>query len=908
VTTLGTSVGDILERSSDAFVALDRDWRYVYVNERAGEMFGRRPRELIGRRIWTEFPEGVGQTFYHAYHRALEEQVFVRLEDYYPPWERWFENRIYPSPNGLTIFFQDITERKQAELALQERTESLDLALDAARAGTWTWELESGEVRWSGGVEAIVGLPANTFDDRFETYLELVHPDDRESHAAALRAALEGGDRVDVRHRILRPADGNVRWLEGTGRVFRDERGRAIRMAGVVQDVTERAETEAALRERERQLAEAQRVAHVGSFIWSVNDDRVTWSDELYRIYGLEPQESPATFEAFLRQIHVDDRAEVEETIRAALAGTAPLRMQERIVRPDGEIRNLSSWGEVVRDSAGAPLRLLGICQDVTEQRRREEALQASEERLRVLVESLRSHALIQLSSDGVIDTWNKGAERLLGWTADDVVGHRLAVLYPEEDRQAGRPEQTVATARNGRVEERRRLVREDGSHFWADATLTPLAGGRGFSYLVRDSTEQRAAELRRERLTERLNTLHEIDLAILGADSGATVAGVALSRLIALLPGSAAQLVAVDEATRRPALIAAEPAAFALVEPLAAGAAGGCRPTLVTDLSAGAATERASLLAGAGWRSLLDAPLIANGRHIGALTLVSREPGAYDDEDVAVVREVVAQLAVAIQQSEYRERIQRHSEELEHRVIERTQELEEANAELESFSYSVAHDLRAPLRAVQGLTQALVEDYASELDETGRDYGERIIGAVKRMDLLIQDLLAYAKLSRSDPRLGPVSLVAVVRDVLAQQELEMSSRHATVDVAEPLPDVVGHHATLVQVVGNLVSNALKFVAPGTLPRVAIRAEHARGRVRLWVEDNGIGIEPAHQARIFRVFERLHGVESYPGTGIGLAIVRKGMDRLGGSSCVESAPGRGSRFCVDLPAVNSDGR
>ena len=905
--TLGTSVEDILERSSDAFVALDRAWRYVYVNERAGEMFGRQPRELIGRHIWTEFPDGVGQTFYHAYHRALEEQIFVRLEDYYPPWDRWYENRIYPSPNGLTIFFQDITDRKLAELALEERTEALDLALDAARAGTWVWELAAGEIRWSEGVEAIFVLPAKTFDNRFETYMQLVHPDDRASHEAALRAAIEAGDRVEVRHRIVRPADSSVRWLEGTGRVIRDDSGRALRMAGVVQDVTERAETEAALRERERQLAEAQRVAHLGSFTWSVVDNRVTWSDELYRIYGLELQQSPATFEAFLAQIHTDDRARVEETIRAALAGAAPLRMHERIVRPDGEIRHLLSWGEVERDAAGAPVRLLGICQDVTEQRRHEEALQASEERLRVLVESLRGHALIQLSPDGRIESWNKGAERLLGWPADDIVGRPLAVLYPQEDRAAARPEQAVADARDGRVEERGWRVRKDGSCLWADVTLTALAGGRGFSYLMRDSTERREAELRRERLTERLNTLHEIDLAILGANSSATVAGVALSRLIALLPGSAAQVVAIDEATARPALIAAEPAAFAPVELFATSAGGEWRATLVTNLAAGAATERARVLAAQGWRSLLDAPLIANERHVGALTLVSREAGAYDDEHVAVVREVAAQLAVAIRQSEYRERIQRHSDELEHRVIERTHELQEANAELESFSYSVAHDLRAPLRAVQGLTQALMEDYASELDETGRDYGERIVGAVKRMDRLIQDLLAYAKLSRSDPRLGPVSLTAVVRDVLAQHELEISVRQATVDVADSLPDVVGHHVTLVQVVGNLVSNALKFVAPGTRPRVVIRAEHLQAHVRLWVEDNGIGIEPSHRARIFRIFERLHGIETYPGTGIGLAIVRKGMERLGGSSGVESEPGRGSRFCVELPLVGDDG-
>jgi signal transduction histidine kinase len=218
-----------------------------------------------------------------------------------------------------------------------------------------------------------------------------------------------------------------------------------------------------------------------------------------------------------------------------------------------------------------------------------------------------------------------------------------------------------------------------------------------------------------------------------------------------------------------------------------------------------------------------------------------------------------------------------------------------------------VAHYLRAPLRAVQGLTQALMEDYAQDLDRLGRDYGQRIVAAVKRMDMLIGDLLAYASISRSEPRREPVSMTRVVHDVVAQLELEIAAREATLEVAEPLPEVIGHHLTLTQVVANLVSNGLKFTVAGTRPRLRIHAEPAGDLVRLWVEDDGIGIEGAHLARIFRIFERLHGVESYPGTGIGLAIVRKGMQRMGGDAGVESEPGRGSRFWVELPRAGEHG-
>jgi signal transduction histidine kinase len=241
----------------------------------------------------------------------------------------------------------------------------------------------------------------------------------------------------------------------------------------------------------------------------------------------------------------------------------------------------------------------------------------------------------------------------------------------------------------------------------------------------------------------------------------------------------------------------------------------------------------------------------------------------------------------------------------LEEKVRERTTELRERNEELEAFAYSISHDLRAPLRAMHGFSQALLEDYGERLDETGRKYAERVVVGAKGMDQLIQDLLAYSRVSREDLRLGYVDLARVTRQAAVQLQDEIAARGARLLVDEPLPAVVGHEGTLAQVVANLLGNAVKFVPPGTAPELRVRAERRDGRVRLWFEDNGIGIAPEHHERIFRVFERLHGVEQYPGTGIGLAIVRKGMERMGGRAGVESKPGAGSRFWIELPAVEN---
>lgn len=238
-----------------------------------------------------------------------------------------------------------------------------------------------------------------------------------------------------------------------------------------------------------------------------------------------------------------------------------------------------------------------------------------------------------------------------------------------------------------------------------------------------------------------------------------------------------------------------------------------------------------------------------------------------------------------------------------EEEVRRANRELAAVNAELESFSYSVSHDLRAPLRAMQGFAQALLEDYADRLDSVAQDYAQRIVGATRRMDTLMQDLLAYSRLSNADLHLRSVCLASIVAEAQAQLKEALQERKARLTVEETLPQVVGHPTTLVQVVANLLANAAKFVAPGVQPQVRVRAEERGMRTRLWVEDNGIGIESEHWDRIFRVFERLHGIETYPGTGIGLAIVRKGVERMGGLVGVESEPGRGSRFWIELPRV-----
>jgi PAS domain S-box-containing protein len=305
--------------------------------------------------------------------------------------------------------------------------------------------------------------------------------------------------------------------------------------------------------------------------------------------------------------------------------------------------------------------------------------------------------------------------------------------------------------------------------------------------------------------------------------------------------------------------------------------------------------------------RACWSIPILSgSGEVLGTFALYYREVREPHANELRMVEITTRTAAIAIERQRTAARLRASEEsyrnQLEALVKERTAKLEETIGELEAFSYSISHDMRSPLRAMEGYARVLLDDYGKLLDDSGRHYLDRIRKASNRLDSLIQDVLAYSRVAKGDVDLHPVDLGKLIDEILPLHP-EFQPPRAEITVQKPLPRVLGHEAYLTQCVTNFLGNAVRFMADGQLPRIQIRTEALNGKVRVWFEDNGIGIDPAHFERIFQIFGQVYKQDKYGGTGIGLAIVRKAVIRMDGEVGVESELGKGSRFWIQLDAA-----
>ena len=341
-----------------------------------------------------------------------------------------------------------------------------------------------------GDRKAMIG--SVSFDD--------VHPEDRERVQQSFFDTVHDGEGRRTEFRFLLP-NGEERHIESQASAVFDTYGKVALVVRVSRDVTERRKTYEALQARDLQLQEAQAVANLGIWERDVQKDVSTWSDQLYKIFGVTRDSFNPGREAFLALVHREDRERVATSAKSLLdGGPALFDNQFRIVRPDGAVRTVYTRVRFDRDDSGRAVRILGVCQDVTDRKLAEEQARATEERFRTMVENVRDYAIYMIDPTGYITSWNLGAERIKGYHADEIIGRHYSLFFLSEHTERGDPGlQLEFAAIQGRYESEGWSVRKDGSRFWAHVIVTRLLDEsgklRGFSRITHDITERRRAE-----------------------------------------------------------------------------------------------------------------------------------------------------------------------------------------------------------------------------------------------------------------------------------------------------------------------------------------------------------------------------------------------------------------------------
>ncbi|MCM2301949.1 MAG: PAS domain S-box protein [Flavobacteriaceae bacterium] len=759
-------VVDTLESMSDAFVSLDKNWCYTYMNEKAGKIFNRDPKQLIGKNIWTEFPDGVGQPFQLNYEKAMTERVFIQMEEYYEPYNLWFENRINPTEDGIAIFFQNITERKLGEENLRLSNQTIRNIIDYSPALIYIFNLNGEFILVNHKFEKLLGvsqeaLLGQTREKYFPKEIAQQHRNNDLKVINTKQILFFEEENIE--------SDGKHFYLTSKFPLF-DAKGEIYAVGGISTDITERKIAEEKIKRNEKllklfiehSLASIAMFDKEMNYIIASNRFKIDYDLGDINVVGRSHYEIFPQIPEHWKAIH-----------QRGLAGETLKKEEDQYLRPDGQIDwtrwEIRPWYENDQEIGGIIL----FTEVITNRKNAEKTLRESEIHFRQLFENNPLPMWIYDLESLQFKDVNETAVKKYGYSKKEFLSMTLKDIRPVEE--------VSSLLKN--IAESTSKYQESGA----------------WQHQLKDGNT----------IFVEINS-HDI-----------------------LFENKPARLVLIND---------------------------------ITD------------------RKKTDIELKKYRLHLEELV---KERTAELEQSEEALLNIVDDLNLKQAQLEISNK-----------------KLAAINAEMETFTYSVSHDLKAPLRGIDGYSNLLQELYTAELNDEAKTFVNNIRKGTQQMNQIIEDLLAYSRLDRSLIKKSTLDINIYIHNIINLYQKELTDANFEVQINIPSVLIDADLDGLSIAFRNIVENAIKFTKFVEYPKITIELNDHHNTWHLIVTDNGIGFDMKYYDKIFQIFQRLHRVEDYPGTGIGLAMVQKAMQRMGGNVWATSELGKGATFYIEIPKNN----
>ncbi|MBT1703766.1 PAS domain-containing sensor histidine kinase [Chryseosolibacter indicus] len=862
----------LAENSPDLITRHDRNFRYLYASPQIYQFIGAKAEDVIGK-TYREvgLPEELCVFFDKHLAIAFQTKRLNILEHEMPGWNVHSYSRLVPEFDekgevvSILVLTSDITERKKADVELQRLAAHLQLATESAQLGTWWYNIKTKKIGWSPLLKRMWGYDTERNDLDFNHWHGVIHPADKQMALTLLQQSYENHTPYDAEYRIIRADNEELRWIRSLGKYHHNAEGELTTLTGVSLDITSQKETEEKLRKSEERFRGTFENAAVGISHVSPEGKWLLVNQRLCEITGYSEEELlQRTFQDITFK---DDINEDVDLLRHLYNGSIPnYSLEKRYIHKSGSIIWVNITVAPVRDSKGKPEYFISVIEDINERKLALEKLKLSDERFRLLNKATRDAIWDwNLFTNELI--WNEAVTTVLGYRTDEVdnsINWWKERIHPDDREQVIKGIYQVINEGGSSWMDEYRFRCSDGSYKSVLDRGFVLQNHEGKSIRMlgsmQDVTERKRFEANLKEQEERFRTLaNSISQLSWTANGDGWIYW--YNQRWYDYTGTTFEEVQGDGWKT-------------IVHP---------DHLLYTTTVLKEALDRSEPFE-------LTFPM---RRRDGFYRWFLTQAYPLKNSEGKVVQWVGTSTDIHDQKTV--------SEKLEILVGERTKELQRSNEDLLQFAHVTSHDLKEPVRKIKIFASRLESELQNTLSDKTKLFLQKIQHSADRMGAMIEGVLAYSTVNALEQKIDQIDLNQIIRNIESDLEVVIQQKQAIIKTT-PLPSIQGAGVLIYQLFYNLINNSLKFSKPNEPPFISISAANVEnGFVKIIIKDNGIGFEGEYAEKIFNAFIRLNTKDKFEGTGLGLSLCRKIVQRHGGSIRASGRKNEGATFQIMLP-------